>query len=389
MMGLLALGLALATVGRAGAQETDSPGKVHGTITVDFDKVTISELLKLVSVVEKVDGTIHIVSAKVDGGEGSLIVSGSNGAIALTRPDQPAAPKVVIGPTRPAAPTVAAHPAPPSAARFAPLAAIGRLLGVGREPANEHVQASAPPTSGGPGVTPLEVATPGDMPRSLAPGSSAMTLDSGGLLGALADGEPVVVGPIHSPWPKPATTAKPKSDAEVSRAGAVQDDATAPPKHVVAKGDTFAGLARKYYGDARYSRALWWANRDRVAWPDALVEGKSLVVPGLGELEPRMVLAGPIHAVLPDLEPAGPRRDPHVERASHVEPEPAPGSPDSGGVAVHIVRPDDTLRIIAREKCGDERKALEIMALNRDALSKEGRPRVGQCLILPPPAAKP
>ena len=34
-------------------------------------------------------------------------------------------------------------------------------------------------------------------------------------------------------------------------------------------------------------------------------------------------------------------------------------------------------------------KALEIMALNRDALSREGRPRVGQCLILPAPAVRP
>ncbi len=386
-MGLLALGLALATVGRAGAQE-EAPGKVHGTITVDFDKVTISELLKLVSVVEKVDGTIHIVSSGPHG-EGSLIVSGSNGAIALSRPDQPAAPKVVIGPSRPPAPTAAAHPTPPTASRLAPFAAIGRMLGVGRQHEHEHVHASTPPTAVGPGAIPTGAGTPGDMPRSLAPGSSAMTLDSGGFLGALAEGEPVVVGPVHSPWPRSGAEAKPPRDAEVSRAGAVQADATGPSKHVVAKGDTFEGLARKYYGDGRYSRALWWANRDRVAWPDALVEGKSLVVPGLGELEPRMVLAGPIRAVLPDLEPAGPRRDPNVERASHSETEPAPGSPDSGGVAVHVVRPDDTLRIIAREKCGDERKALEIMSLNRDALSKEGRPRVGQCLILPPPAARP
>jgi LysM repeat protein len=276
---------------------------------------------------------------------------------------------------------------------------MGKMLGIGRqpepepEPEPEHVHASEP---SGRQAIPLETRTPDAMPRPLAPGTSSAALDSGGFLEALADGEPVVVGPIHSPWPRPGTEVeagakaepKAKSDEEVSRASGDQADATAAPKHVVAKGDTFEGLARKYYGDGRYSRALWWANRDRVAWPDALAEGKSLVVPGLGELEPRMVLAGPIHVALPDLEPAGPRRDPQAVRASYTEERPAPGSTDSGGVAVHVVRPEDTLRIIAREKCGDERKALEIIALNRDALSKDGRPRVGQCLILPPPAEK-
>jgi len=379
-LGLLALGLALATAGRARAQEA-SPSKVHGTITVDFDKVTISELLKLVSVVEKVDGTIHIVSSKPGDGENALIVSGANGAIALTRPDQPAAPKVVIGPARPTPPAlpVAARPSVP---KLPPLAALGRLLGLGRPTDHDHAPVASAPAERK--AIPLE--TPDAVPP---PPGVPVALDSGSFLGSLAQGEPVIVGPVHSPWPKSEPRAKPKADGEVSRVGAEQAAATPALKHVVAQGDSFEVLARKYYGDPRYARALWWANRDRVAWPDALAEGKSLVVPGLGELEPRMVLAGPAPAAIPDLESSDPRRDPHAVRASYSETQAAPGSPDSGGVAVHVVRPDDTLRMIAREKCGDERKALEIMALNRDALSKDGRPRVGQCLILPAPVEKP
>lgn len=394
ILGLLALGLALATAGRARAQEA-SPAKVHGTITVDFDTVTIAELLKLVDVVEKVDGTIHIVSSKPGDGENALVVSGANGAIALTRADQPAAPKVVIGPAKPAAPAVASVPVQvqsPAAPRLPPLASLGRLLGLGRQPTQPAPVASsaAPaPAAEGAKVIPLETPEPSGPP--VVESAPPVALDSGTLLGSLVEGSSLVVGPFHSPWPKSEARAKPARDAEVSQAGGEQAAASpAARKQVVAGGDSFETLARKHYGDARYARALWWANRDRVAWPDAPVDGKRLVVPGLGELEPRMVLAGKkAPAAIPALEPIGPRRDPEAVAASFTEGPPEPASEDLGGVAVHVVRPDDTLRIIAREKCGDERKALEIMALNRDALSKDGRPRVGQCLILPAPAAKP
>ncbi len=407
--GLLVLALAFATAGGARAQEA-APAKVHGTITVDFDTVTISELLKLVSVVEKVDGTIHIVSSKPEDGQGPLLVSGAGGAIALTRADRPEAPRGVIGPAPPTPPPPTSAPPAipprpplppipvrPTAARasssgFPRLAALGRMLGIGRphehEHGHQHVHAPIPADPEAARVIPLETADA--MPRPLAPGSSTLALDTGGFLGALAEGQSMTLGPIHSPWPKPGTEAKPKGDGEVSRAGGERAAVAAPvSRHLVAQGDTFQTLARKYYGDARYARALWWANRDRVAWPEALVEGKALEVPGVGELEPRMVLAGPMRSAIPDLEPSGPPRDSHAMPASFTEPAVATAAPDSGGVAVHVVRPDDTLRNIAREKCGDERKALEIMALNRDALARDGRPRVGQCLILPPPAEKP
>ncbi len=49
--------------------------------------------------------------------------------------------------------------------------------------------------------------------------------------------------------------------------------------HVVAPGDTFYGLARKYYGDGTKWRALWQANSGQVADVDALKVGTRLVIP--------------------------------------------------------------------------------------------------------------
>ena len=387
--------------------------KVHGTITVDFDKVTISELLKLVSAVEKVEGVIHIVSSHPREGEGAIVVSGSRGAVSLARTSSPTSPKLVIGAAKQAPPPAHAHQhaAPGSSPEFPRIAALARLLGMGKKAeANPQPGSPVPMTAGAnpaARVIPLEVEPAPAFPIRQAPPSTAATppqavLEAGSHIGSLAAGEPVIVGKVHSPWPAsedvPNSNARPAPirDPEVSRTS-LGDQAKAsagPQKYVTAKGDTFESVSKKFYGDVRYASALWWANRSQVTWPDALTAGKTLKIPGLGQLEPKMVMAQSRAKAdgLPPLESIGPRRDPDTIPASFVEASARPSNPsatDASGFAVHIVRPDDTLRIIAREKCGDERKALEIIALNRDALGREGRPRVGQCLILPAPATVP
>lgn len=407
---LPALGLWLAAVvvdpqvrAEAPAPTDAEAAKVHGTISVDFDKVTISELLKLVSAVEKVDGVIHIVSSHPREGEEAIVVGGARGAVTLASPASPSSPRMVIGAARPAG-FSPIHQAVAASAiespEFPRIASLARLLGMGRrpEPAGPSrivptATAAQPPARG---VIPLETEPARSSPTDAT--ASPTALKAGTRIGSLAAGEPVIVGRVHSPWPAsedvPNSDVRPsRRDPEVSRTSLDdQTSASSPdPQRCVAKsGDTFESLARKHYGDARYASALWWANRDRVSWPNAQIAGKAIKIPGLGQLEPRLVMAQspPRTAGLPALESIGPRRDPETVRASFTQPsaEQNPTATDAGGFAVHVVRPDDTLRIIAREKCGDEQKALEIIALNRDALSREGRPRVGQCLILPAPA---
>lgn len=392
--------------------EADS-AKVHGTITVDFDKVTISELLKLVSVVEKVDGVIHIVSSHPREGEEAIVVSSAQGAVALARTSSPSSPKLVIGSAKPAVPPhVHQRPTSPAASgpEFPRIAALGRLLGMGKppEPAPQAEVATSPRAESSPAarVIPLEVEpapsvpTEASSPAPPAADASPTALEVGSRIGSLAGGEPIIVGKFHSPWPASESVQEPTNrvasvrDADVSRASHNPWVATSasPKKYTSQKGDTFETLSRRFYGDPRYASALWWANRGQVTWPDALTAGKTLKIPGLGQLEPKVVMAQAKakHGAIPLLESINPRRDPETVRTSFAATSTDSASPsttNAGGFAVYIVRPEDTLRIIAREKCGDERKALEIIALNRDALNAEGRPRVGQCLILPAPAA--
>jgi len=397
---LLGLWLATGAVAfSARAQEPQAEGVpgVHGTITIDFEKVTVAELLKLVETLEQVDGDIHLVSTDRRDGRPAIVVGGGRGTLSLADPGKPDRPRLAIA--RPARDD--SSPEPPGriaegGERPRPrmsFATLGRWLGlnngsVPRDVAAATTRPTAPPVSPRhetPSGRSAETGGPLSLPEAVT------DLSVGTHIGSMAKGELSSLQAIRSPWPaaKAGTaTGVAKTDDLVSQAVYTKPAApsVAPSRHETSRGETFDNLARRFYGDSRYAWALWWANRDRVAWPDALTEGKSLKVPAIGELDPKMVLAkaGPISDALPHLEPAAPPVDPEMVRASLVRPAPEAGPAErSGGFAVHVVRPEDTLRIIAREKCGDERKALDIIALNRDILSQEGRPRVGQRLILP------
>jgi nucleoid-associated protein YgaU len=78
-----------------------------------------------------------------------------------------------------------------------------------------------------------------------------------------------------------------------------------------------------------------------------------------------------------------PRVDPQVQPARAPKSKDEVDSDVGGGTAIHVVRPNETLRSIARAWFGDDSRAREIAELNRDLLQAEGRPRVGQRLILP------
>ena len=49
--------------------------------------------------------------------------------------------------------------------------------------------------------------------------------------------------------------------------------------HVVVKGDTLFGLARRYYSDERRWKDIWEANRGTVPNPDLIRVGQKLVIP--------------------------------------------------------------------------------------------------------------
>jgi general secretion pathway protein D len=170
-------------------------------------------------------------------------------------------------------------------------------------------------------------------------------------------------------------------------------------KHLVAAGETFGTIARQYYGSDSYSRRLWWANRGKVAWPQALAAGTTIIIPRIEELEtllpispavPSQALAQPGPA---EIEPASfpVHAQPDASQASQTQTQTQTAQSSAlsqaGGYAVHVVRRHETLRGIARDRLGDPQRSGELADLNRDVLGPGGQLTVGQRLILPADAS--
>jgi nucleoid-associated protein YgaU len=194
--------------------------------------------------------------------------------------------------------------------------------------------------------------------------------------------------------------------------------------HIAARGETFETIARVYYGSDSYSKSLWWANRNRVAWPQALKAGDKIDLPPVDRLEipspaakkssnPREFQSAPSQSAPPAhfppqaAEPARPQRhfprsDRRIEQASTTAqanlarktrslasraqtraPFQSDALAPTGGYAIHVVKPQETLSSIARVRLGDESRGQEIAKLNQDLLGPTGQLTPGQRLLLP------
>jgi nucleoid-associated protein YgaU len=152
-------------------------------------------------------------------------------------------------------------------------------------------------------------------------------------------------------------------------------------QHVVVEGENFWTISRDYYGDGRFYRALWVANRDVSPRIEDLEVGTVIRVPPTASLDARYID-----------RPKTPTRmagdAPGVERRSfEAERRPARRSSESraesGGE--YVVGPNQSLRSIARDVLGDPSRASEIEALNRDRVDGHGRVPEGTRLRLPAP----
>lgn len=358
--------------------------------------------------------TPHVWSAGPSSLHGpDLVRAGTAGAVKppeATPADRPAAPE-----TAPAAPpraelALAARPAPapaPAPLQVERSPAPAPSPSPGDDAATSSNEAPAPASS--PGEAPALAPASGEG-AAAAPGEPVL-LDVGSRIDALRSGRLVPIAPILASPPTPVTRREPsppRVDPGVARAGFQEPSRPAPAqaddrRHVVRPGETFETLAETYYGSPRFSRALWWANRGTIAWPGALAAGKQIRIPPVGELDRKMLGPLPSEAVpvsLPNLEriteQSAPKRrqpTPRPSASPRIDPEIRPAAaattPADGGVAIHVVGPNDTLRGIARAWFGDDSRAREIADLNRELLQAEGRPRVGQRLIMPAGATPP
>lgn len=198
----------------------------------------------------------------------------------------------------------------------------------------------------------------------------------------------------------------------------------APIKHTVQSGENFWTISRDYYGSGRYYKSLWAANRSEVAKIDQLHVGESIRIPAMEYLDKSLIETvgvakgktsanrstdGNSGEVARSLDRGAVRTGNEIEsKPTGQEPPaskpkisrtPAEEQPSNdkeiisqplGDMAAkvnyprHRVQPGDTLRTIARERLGDQRRDKEIVALNPDILESTRTPLVpGQVLKLP------
>jgi nucleoid-associated protein YgaU len=84
-------------------------------------------------------------------------------------------------------------------------------------------------------------------------------------------GQPMTTTGAETPAPDQSATAADEALAPTGQTGGQT--------HVVQKGDTLFGLARKFYGDEARWKDIWEANRARLSDPDKLSVGMKLIIP--------------------------------------------------------------------------------------------------------------
>lgn len=138
--------------------------------------------------------------------------------------------------------------------------------------------------------------------------------------------DPIVQSPVQTGWPR---------------------------KHVAAKGDTFANLAKQYYGDSRKTTEIVAAN-PKLKGRRSLKAGEEVVIP----------------------EPATSREEAKDSMTPTLVAE-ASGK-------TYVVQEGDTFYSIARAQLGDAKRANELLKLNKELVRGEARRlRPGMTIKLP------
>jgi len=157
--------------------------------------------------------------------------------------------------------------------------------------------------------------------------------------------------------------------------------------YVAVEGDTWSGLAQRFYQDGRYTRNLHLANED----VDELVPGRELLVPVFDFIESDAGLRSPTEPVRPPSSGAQFAAEPPSASAperttSATTKTSGPAKPVSAG-GEYVVRAGDTLSDISLAALGTVTRWQEIFELNRDVLKKPEALQVGMKLRLPAGAA--
>jgi len=138
------------------------------------------------------------------------------------------------------------------------------------------------------------------------------------------------------------------------------------------QGDSWASLAQRIYGDARYESVLRSAN-DNLAEP---APGTSLLVP-VYDMSAQL-------AHQPPAQPAvQPNPQANAQPAAPVLANAAPATPAAGSGKVHTVAKGDSLSSISRAYYGTESRWKEIAQANTGVLRDPNRLKLGMKLRIP------
>jgi nucleoid-associated protein YgaU len=116
---------------------------------------------------------------------------------------------------------------------------------------------------------------------------SAVALGVLALAGCFGKASPVKDGaialrdiePIVPPAPVKGTAGPPPDKRGVRRPEPEPEPEPAVRTHLVRRGETLSGLARRYYGNAGKWRHIYEANRDKLKKPSGLQAGMTIVIP--------------------------------------------------------------------------------------------------------------
>ena len=139
--------------------------------------------------------------------------------------------------------------------------------------------------------------------------------------------------------------------------------------YVVQSGDNFSRISRKHYGDAKYWKRIFDANKQVVSDPNLLRPGQKLVIPKLATARPAPAVATPT--------PRNPTPAPTAP-----SPPRAP-TPALAAGPVYKVQSGDNLTRIAERVLKDGSRAMAIYELNKDRLKNPDSLPVGVVLRLP------
>jgi nucleoid-associated protein YgaU len=135
-------------------------------------------------------------------------------------------------------------------------------------------------------------------------------------------------------------------------------------EYTVRRGDTLNEIARRELGSARFAEAISRANP--YVNLDQIREGRIIIIP----LDPGNIQGRPVVQDQPP--PVIPVPPPEPSRAGEAE------------MVEYIVKPGDTLTLIARRHYGSIRYAELIYEANRDQMRSKDQLSLGQKLRLPP-----